>query len=167
MSNYLRPQQHGATVFFTVNLADRSSDLLVREIETLREAVAQTRAERPFKINAWVVLPDHMHCVWRLPDDDMNYSQRWGRIKSRFTRDLRRRLHDGRPGLGPGRPQQGAPIPKRNFNVRARRPEGSRSAKNTRDASQGCTAQPPRGALTHPKGEGDGMEAYGPHPERP
>ena len=86
MSHYLRPKHPGATVFFTVNLADRSSDLLMREIESLRQAVRLTRSERPFAIAAWVVLPDHMHCIWQLPDHDHDFSTRWSVIKARFTR---------------------------------------------------------------------------------
>lgn len=49
----------------------------------------QTRAERPFAIAAWVVLPDHLHCIWQLPEGDCDYSVRWGAIKARFTRALR------------------------------------------------------------------------------
>lgn len=90
MSQYHRPQRCGATVFFTVNLADRSSGLLVREVAMLRQAVAQTRAARPFVIDAWVVLPDHMHCVWTLPEGDADYSNRMGEIKGRFSRMVRR-----------------------------------------------------------------------------
>ena len=67
MSNYRRPPRSDAPVFFTVALADRRSDVLVAEIERLRAAVRVTRAERPFGIEAWVVLPDHMHCIWRVP----------------------------------------------------------------------------------------------------
>ena len=72
-------------MFFTVNLADRASDLLLREIEALRQAVRVTRYERPFNIAAWVVLPDHMHCIWDLPEGDHDYSTRWSVIKARFT----------------------------------------------------------------------------------
>ncbi len=78
----------GATTFFTVTLAERGSDLLVREIGRLREAVQMTRAARPFAIDAWVVLPDHLHCVWTLPEGDTNFSMRWGAIKGRFSRNL-------------------------------------------------------------------------------
>lgn len=85
MSNYRRPKRNGASVFFTVNLADRTSDLLVREVEALRSAVAKTRAERPFGIDAWVVLPDHMHCVWTLPEGDRDFAMRWSVIKARFS----------------------------------------------------------------------------------
>lgn len=98
MSNYRRPRVTGATIFFTVALARRGSRLLIDEIGLLREAVRATRAERPFTIDAWVVLPDHMHCVWTLPAGDAGYSARWGAIKSRFTRSLR---DDGRVGFQP------------------------------------------------------------------
>lgn len=90
MSHYLRPRIAGATVFFTVILQDRTSELLTSEIDRLRAAVAATRAERPFGIDAWVVLPDHLHAVWTLPEGDTDYSVRWGAIKSRFTMSLRR-----------------------------------------------------------------------------
>jgi putative transposase len=85
MSNYHRPRIPGATIFFTVTLAERGSSLLVGEIDLLRKAVATTRVERPFHIDAWVVLPDHIHCVWTLPDGDADYSTRWRLIKSRFS----------------------------------------------------------------------------------
>ncbi len=90
MSRYIRPSRPGATLFFTVVLATRGSDLLVREIEALRQAVRATRAERPFGIDAWVVLPDHMHCVWTLPERDSDFSTRMAAIKARFTRGVRR-----------------------------------------------------------------------------
>ncbi len=79
----------GSTVFSTVCLAHRNSDLLVREVERLRIAVRQTKQNHPFDILAWVTLPDHLHCVWRLPEGDLAVGQRWGRIKSRFTKSVR------------------------------------------------------------------------------
>ena len=90
MPRYLRPRRPGASIFFTVTLADRGSDLLVRHVDVLREAVRQTRAERPFCIDAWVVLPDHMHCVWTMPEGDAAYSVRIAAIKARFSMALRR-----------------------------------------------------------------------------
>jgi putative transposase len=90
MSRYIRPKVPGACVFFTVNLVDRGADTLVRNIGVLREAVAVTRAKRPFAIDAWVVLPDHMHCVWTLPEGDSDYAIRMASIKAQFTRDVRR-----------------------------------------------------------------------------
>ncbi|MGP6086908.1 REP-associated tyrosine transposase [Antarctobacter jejuensis] len=103
MPNYRRPKISGGTVFFTVCLAQRGSALLVDEIDILREAVQATRARRPFGIDAWVVLPDHMHAVWTLPEEEASYSQRWGMIKARFSKFVRQ---SGRapsvPDFGPG-----------------------------------------------------------------
>jgi len=90
MSNYIRPRQPGATVFFTAALVARGSNLLVRQVEALRQAVRATRADRPFGIVAWVVLPDHMHCIWTLPEGDADFSTRMGAIKARFSRTIRR-----------------------------------------------------------------------------
>ncbi|MFP7674043.1 REP-associated tyrosine transposase [Marivita sp. S0852] len=86
MPNYQRPKINGAIVFFTVTLANRQSTALTDNINALRQAVRATKAERPFGIEAWVVLPDHLHCIWRLPEDDHDYSTRWRLIKSRFAR---------------------------------------------------------------------------------
>ena len=90
MSCYQRLRIPGAPVFFTVCLAERGSDLLLREVVRLRGAVRATMEERPFEILAWVVLGDHIHCVWRLPEGDSDYSTRWGAIKGRFSSSLRR-----------------------------------------------------------------------------
>jgi putative transposase len=86
MPRYLRPRIPGATVFFTVALQERGSRLLVEEVGRLREAVRLTRAERPFGVEAWVVLPDHLHAVWTMPEGDADYGVRWGAIKGRFSR---------------------------------------------------------------------------------
>ncbi|MEL7151444.1 MAG: transposase [Pseudomonadota bacterium] len=83
-----KPDTSGKTVFYTVALKDRSSDLLTREIATLRHAVVETRRLRPFQIDAWVVLPNHMHCVWTLPDGDGEPLHRWRMIKGRFGRTV-------------------------------------------------------------------------------
>ncbi len=63
---------------------------MVDEIGLLRRAVARTRTERPFEIDAWVVMPDHLHSVWTLPVGDADYSVRWGAIKARFVMGLRK-----------------------------------------------------------------------------
>ena len=88
MTDYRRIRVPGGTFFFTVNLADRRSDPLVREVDRLRDVVRAVRQQRPFHIDAWVVLPDHMHCLWTLPDDDADYSGRWKTIKATFSRHL-------------------------------------------------------------------------------
>lgn len=86
MVAYRRNFVPGASYFFTVTLLDRSSSLLVERIIDLREVIRSVRAERPFTIDAIVVLPDHLHCVWTLPPDDADFSIRWREIKSRFSR---------------------------------------------------------------------------------
>jgi putative transposase len=88
MPDYRRSRLPGATYFFTVNLFDRRSDLLVTHIDALREAVRKVRRRSPFGIDAWVVLPDHMHCLWTLPDGDCDFSARWRAIKTAFSKSL-------------------------------------------------------------------------------
>ena len=90
MPDYRRWRVAGGTYFFTVNLLERRLDTLVRHVDALREAVRVTRRERPFHIDAWVVLPDHMHCVWTLPPGDDDFSNRWKAIKIRFVQALPR-----------------------------------------------------------------------------
>lgn len=88
MPDYSRNRVPGGTYFFTVNLLERRSCLLVEHIDSLRNAVRQVRARRPFHIDAWVVLPDHMHCIWTLPPGDADYSNRWKAIKIAFSKTL-------------------------------------------------------------------------------
>lgn len=78
----------GWDVFFTVNLLERRLDTLVQHIDVLRDAVQATKRARPFYIDAWMVLPDHMHCVWTLPPGDTDFSNRWKAIKIRFVQKL-------------------------------------------------------------------------------
>lgn len=64
MSNDKRIHLHGGTWFFTVNLLQRQhNDLLIRHIDPLREVVQKVRRNYSFQIDAWVVLPEHLHCV--------------------------------------------------------------------------------------------------------
>jgi putative transposase len=88
MPDYRRNRIPGGTYFFTVNLLERGNTLLVSQISALRDAVRTVRARRPFHIDAWVVLPDHMHAVWTLPADDSDYSGRWRAIKIAFAKAL-------------------------------------------------------------------------------
>jgi len=87
---YRRSNIPGATYFFTVNLADRKSRLLIEQIEVLRSAIRKTKQSNPFEIIAMVVLPDHLHAVWRLPDGDADFPLRWSLIKTAFSRGLPR-----------------------------------------------------------------------------
>jgi putative transposase len=88
MTNYRRNRVPGGTCFFTVNLLDRTSNLLVQKIDLLRDVVRKVRRERPFHIDAWVVLPDHLHCVWTLPPGDADYASRWKNIKIAFSKRI-------------------------------------------------------------------------------
>jgi putative transposase len=91
MPNYRRAFVPGGCWFFTVNLLERRQTLLVEHIAILREAVAATRQSHAFTIDAFVVLPDHLHAIWRLPPGDCDFSMRWRLIKSRFARALPKR----------------------------------------------------------------------------
>jgi putative transposase len=88
MPNYRRAFVPGGCWFFTVNLLERRQNLLVDHVEALRVAIAQTRASYPFEIDAFVVLPDHLHAVWTLPPGDADFSTRWRLIKTRFAKTL-------------------------------------------------------------------------------
>ena len=88
MSNYRRVWVPGGTYFFTVNLLERRRRLLVEHVGLLRDAFRAAKAARTFDLLAIVVLPDHLHCVWRLPDGDADNANRWAQIKSGFSRSL-------------------------------------------------------------------------------
>jgi putative transposase len=89
MPDYRRHRAPGGTYFFTVNLLERRpNDLLVRHIDTLRCVLRGVRQRWPFHIDAWVVLPDHLHCVWTLPPGDGGFTNRWRLIKQGFSKDL-------------------------------------------------------------------------------
>ncbi len=88
MPAYRRSRAPGGTFFFTVNLLDRHSDILVQQIDALRDAVRRVRSRAPFRIDAWVVLPDHMHCLWTLPEGDADFPSRWRAIKTAFSKSL-------------------------------------------------------------------------------
>jgi putative transposase len=84
--HYRRSKAQGGTYFFTVNLADRTSDLLVQKIDALRHVIGIIRHRHPFTIVAMVVLPDHLHALWRLPPADADFPMRWSLIKAAFSR---------------------------------------------------------------------------------
>jgi len=85
---YRRADVAGGTYFFTVNLAERKRMLLVEHIDALRMAVQKVRAMHPFRIDAMVILPDHLHALWTLPEADADYPTRWALIKAGFSRCL-------------------------------------------------------------------------------
>jgi len=88
MPNYRRARVPGGTYSFTVNLLERRRTLLVDHIEALRESFRVAHATRPLTLLAWVILPDHLHCVWRLSEGDDDNATRWRHIKSHFSRNI-------------------------------------------------------------------------------
>jgi len=85
---YRRATAAGGRFFFTVNLADRESDLLVQHVDILRDIVRKVRDKHPFTITAMVVLPEHLHAIWTLPPGDSDYPIRWSLIKAGFSRRM-------------------------------------------------------------------------------
>ncbi len=89
MTDYRRIYTPGAGWFFTVNLLERQNNsLLIENIDVLRLAFREVKERHPFKIDAVVILPDHLHCIWTLPKNDSNYSMRWNLLKGKFSRFL-------------------------------------------------------------------------------
>jgi len=86
MPNYRRARVKGGTFFFTVVSYQRRPILCHDPIRgALRQAIRSVQTERPFNIDAWVLLPDHLHCIWTLPFDDSDFSTRWAMIKRHVT----------------------------------------------------------------------------------
>jgi putative transposase len=89
MTEYRRAHVPGATWFFTVNLAERQGNrLLVNHIDALKNAFRYVRERHPFQLDAVVILPDHLHCIWTLPPGDTNFSTRWNMLKGHFSRAI-------------------------------------------------------------------------------
>jgi putative transposase len=88
MVNYRRAKIAGSTYYFTLTLRDRKSDLFVKHVDLLREAMKNVHERQLFTINAIVIMPEHLHTIWTLPDGDIDYSGRWRSIKSQFTRSV-------------------------------------------------------------------------------
>jgi putative transposase len=87
MPDFHRYRVPGGCYFFTVNLLERRGNpLLIDRIDVFRDAVRRVRSSRPFTIDAFVVLPDHLHAVWTLPPGDDDFSTRWRPIKTVFAR---------------------------------------------------------------------------------
>ena len=84
---YRRAKTPGGTYFFTVVTFRRHKFLCEPDnVELLRTAFRTVKLAHPFTIDAFVLLPEHLHCIWSLPAGDADFSLRWQRIKARFTR---------------------------------------------------------------------------------
>ncbi|MCP4701302.1 MAG: transposase [Gammaproteobacteria bacterium] len=94
MSHYRRFRVPGGIYFFTV-VTYRHRLLFDKPIarQWLHEAVVKARKNHPFAIDAWVLLPNHLHCLWTLPEGDSDYSTRWNLIKSEFSKKAKEQYH--------------------------------------------------------------------------
>ena len=103
---YRRAKVEGASYFFTVVTGERRP--LFRDAEMvamLETAIARVAARHPFEVVAQVVLPDHVHAIWQLPDGDAGYSTRWRLVKEAFTKTCAKRF--GRVDAGETRTARG------------------------------------------------------------
>jgi putative transposase len=86
MSSYRRANVAGGTYFFTVVTERRQPILLEPDVRAaLRSAIEVVRVRRPFVIEGWVLLPDHLHAIWTLPPADADFATRWRLIKTHVT----------------------------------------------------------------------------------
>ncbi|MGZ8219677.1 REP-associated tyrosine transposase [Methylomagnum sp.] len=99
---YRRAKIGGGTYFFTVNLAERNRGFLVDYADHLRNVIRLVKSRHPFHIDAIVILPDHLHALWTLPDGDTDYSTRWALIKAGFSRHIEQteRINSSRRSKG-------------------------------------------------------------------
>ena len=87
MPNYRRWKIEGGVYFFTLVTHGRRPVFAAESARALlRKAFEAAQARRPFKLDAIVLLPDHLHMIWRLPDGDSDFSRRIAAIKYAFTR---------------------------------------------------------------------------------
>ena len=94
MSRYCRANTSGATYFFTAVTYRRRGFLCDADVRiALREAITKVRSQYPFHIEAWVLLPDHLHTIWTLPSGDADFALRWQQIKRFVTLRCGERLY--------------------------------------------------------------------------
>ncbi|BCG64069.1 MAG: transposase, IS200/IS605 family [Methyloprofundus sp.] len=100
MTQYRRIYTSGASWFFTVNLKHRQNNrLLVEQVDLLREAFLYVKQRKSYTINAVVIMPDHLHCIWTLPEGDTDYSGRWSLLKGYFSRGIPKGEPIGKSGI--------------------------------------------------------------------
>ncbi|RUR28056.1 REP-associated tyrosine transposase [Vreelandella nanhaiensis] len=89
MATYRRAHVPGGTYFFTVVTYARQSLLADSlNVNALGRAFRRVRDEQPFTMEAFVLLPDHLHCIWTLPEGDTDYSSRWRDIKKYASKEF-------------------------------------------------------------------------------
>ena len=125
MPNYRRSHIPGGCNFFTVVAYHRLPILTGVESRTiLRQAFIDVRERYPFTLDAICLLPEHIHCIWTLPEQDSNYSLRWKEIKRLFTRDYLSRVGPGEPRSASRQERGEAAIWQRRFWEHSIRSEG-------------------------------------------
>ena len=93
MPEYRRAKAYGGLFFFTVVTYNRKPILTQDDVRPLlRQAWIDTKNRLPFTTEVICLLPDHLHCIWRLPEDETNFSVRWKEIKSFFTKKYLRQV---------------------------------------------------------------------------
>jgi putative transposase len=89
MSTYQRSRKPGGTFFFTVVTFQRRRLFdNPKHRDLFLKMIAEVQGDYPFTLDAWVLLPDHLHCLWTLPSGEKDYSKRWGLIKAKFTKAI-------------------------------------------------------------------------------
>jgi len=94
MPRYRRASTPGGTYFFTVVTYRRRKILIEPESRViLRKVIKEVKQRYPFTIEAWILLPDHLHSIWTLPPGDNDYPKRWGMIKAGFSKQAKSLFH--------------------------------------------------------------------------
>lgn len=115
MTNYRRTKIRGAWYFFTVVTYKRQRILTTKPARRiLKDSIRKVQTNHPFKLSALCLLPDHLHCIWQMPDDDNDYSTRWSLIKNFFSNKY---IYEGGKEL----PQTHSRIKKREAGIWQRR----------------------------------------------
>ena len=88
MVNFRRDNTPGGTYFFTLTLKDRQSKIITKHITALGRSLRQARKNNPFTLHAMVALPDHLHMIMELPENDAKFSTRLRQIKTYFIQEI-------------------------------------------------------------------------------
>ena len=93
MPRYVRVGNPCGSYFFTVITYGRRQLFSLKEnINSLINGIKQIQYQYPFSLEALVLLPDHLHALWTLPEGDVDYGKRWGLIKARFSKEIQKGL---------------------------------------------------------------------------
>ena len=107
MSRYKRNYEKGGVYFFTAVTFKRQKIFTGPSMDILRSCFKKTFVEAPFRIEAIVVLPDHMHCIWQLPGGDNDFSSRWKKIKSEFSKRYKEKFGELSPPISASMKKKG------------------------------------------------------------